>query len=119
MELPDEHELIWLFEQEPELLDSGQPWAYNHLTFSVERNGERLVCMIAPGYGDVQVHLTRGDRSILDLVFGFVRKLEVQKEQGAEVLVVDFGLDQVNQLRVQTKPHFHVSWGTALQGGSE
>ena len=119
MELPDEHELIWLFEREPELMDPGLPWAYNHLTFSVERDGERLVCMIAPAYGDVQVHLTRGDRSILDLVFGFVSKLAVRKERDAEALVVDFGIDRVNQLRVQTKPHFHISWGTALQGGSE
>lgn len=118
MELPDEHELIWLFEQEPELMDPGLPWFYNHLTFSVERDGDRLVCIIAPAEGDVVVCLTCDGRPTLELVCGFVAKLSVHKEGDAEALIVEVGIDRVNQLRVQTKPHFRIRWGTALRGGT-
>ena len=116
MELPDEHELIWLFEQEPEVQDPDSPLYYNTLGFEVVRDTERLVCTVSPSYGDVELHLTRDGEPAVDLSLGHVERLSVLKENGGEALVLDFGLGGVHQLRLWLKPRIRLSWGTALVG---
>ena len=116
MELPDEHELVWLFEQEPEVLDPDSPLFYNTLVFEVVRGTERLVCSISPSYGDVELHLTRDDQPTIDLALGHVKKLSVLKDNGGEALVLDFRLEGIHQLRLWLKPQIRLRWGTTRVG---
>jgi hypothetical protein len=36
---PEDHELLSIFESEPEVLDADVPWFYNTLTFRGDRDG--------------------------------------------------------------------------------
>ena len=107
---PEEHELIWLFECEPEVTDKGIPWAYNHLTFTTMREDCEVKCEIEPGYETVKLTWTRNNEEQVDLDFHWVKGLEVVKKNATEALVVYFRDDSpLKPVIIQLKPHVNVS----------
>ncbi len=68
LELPEEHELIGLFECEPKLLDpTDTPWCYNELLFDTTRGEDRLKVSIYPSFGEFKLDWARAGRQLLKL----------------------------------------------------
>jgi hypothetical protein len=113
IQLPEEHELLWLFETEPELFEPDEPWCFNILTFSVARGPDELRCIITPYYGDLQIHWKQTSHKILDLSLSYVERLQVQKENGRELMVAEFDPSiNFKPLELQLKPSVYLSWGS-------
>jgi hypothetical protein len=109
---PAEHDLIELFEVEPSVLDRNVPWAYNSLTFETIRGADRVVCEIAPGYGEVNVRWSRNDSDLVHLRVRRVAGLTIERMGVREVLVGTFEDKVFLPLRLQLRPAIHLSWGT-------
>jgi hypothetical protein len=115
MELPQPWELISFFESEPTLLDQGAGWgwAYNRLTFSVEREGDTLKVELEPNDYQLRLEWTRADGTTrLRLSLDGVKRLAVDEHGGREVLVASFADDPLlHDLRLRLSPHINVLWG--------
>jgi len=72
IELPDLHELTWLFEAEPVLLDPDVAIAYNTVTFTTARGDDRVVCVIRPASDEVDLTWSAGDREMVRLALAGV-----------------------------------------------
>src|SRR5262245_35825486 len=88
--LPEEHELLWLFEAEQELFDAAEGWAYNVLTFKTTRQNDELTCVIDAGYGMVQIHWKQSGKRVLDLVLDHVDKVRVLNDDREESMLLSF-----------------------------
>jgi hypothetical protein len=109
--LPEEHELLWLFEAEPELSDPSYGWVYNRLTFKTTRQDDELTCVIDAGYGIVEIDWNRSGKGVLDLVLDNVDKVRVHKDEREESMLVSFEPFMVcPRLRLQLKPFVYLSW---------
>jgi hypothetical protein len=109
---PAEYELISLFETEPTLLDSGVPWIYNQVTFETHTGEDHLHCEIEPSTRQLRVTWTRAGVEIVRLELALVAGLVVETEGVRETLVARFSESSLHDLRLQVRPHVHVSWGT-------
>ncbi|MBA3423637.1 MAG: hypothetical protein H0U04_03655 [Rubrobacter sp.] len=113
MELPAEHELIALFESEPELTDPQYPWAYNTVTFNLTREDDHLSAVIEPGLERVRLTWSRAEEELLDVVLEGIARLSTETRDGRETLLLTF-LDDLpfDELRVRVKPTIHFFWRT-------
>ena len=109
-EIPELHDLTWLFESEPVLADADVPLPYNTVTVTHERDGERLSVLMSPAYRDVQVHWKRGDRELLGLVLTHVRRVSIEAGEEGEALLVELDDPKFKALIVRTKPSISVHW---------
>ncbi|WP_216323067.1 hypothetical protein [Deinococcus aestuarii] len=111
-DFPENHELIWLFESEPEILNPQEPWLFNTITFKTQRNGLEVVCSILPSYGDLSLRLSLQETEIVAVDFFRIRRSSIRNEKGCEALVVEFGeASDFKTFELQLKPHVHLSWG--------
>ena len=109
---PEDHELISLFECEPEVLDDGNPWFYNRLTFETSRGPDLVRCEMEPASEEVRLLWSRDDIEIVNLRLYWVRRIQVEADRGVETFVCHFREDRVSSLRLQLKPSVHLTWGT-------
>lgn len=116
--LPQAHELIWLFEAEPTLLDPGVPWVYNQLTFETTRGADQITCVIAPAYGNASIFWTRDRTEIVALDLQGIGTLAVEREGAIETLTASFLAPELRALRLQLRPTVHLSWGNSADRGS-
>lgn len=116
MKLPESWELISFFEGEPALLDSDQPWLYNRLTFSLEREGEVIEVAIEPSSLLLVLEWKEPDGATrLRLDLNGVDRLAVEEDQARAVLTASFPeASPLYELRLQVRPHLSVSWGADL-----
>jgi hypothetical protein len=113
IELPPEHELISLFESEPELTDPDYPWLYNTLTFALERNQDQLSVVIEPGIERVRLTWSRAKEELLDIVVEGVARIAAETADDRETLLLTFLEDlPIGELRVRLKPTIHFFWRT-------
>jgi hypothetical protein len=112
MRIPEEWQLLSVFEVEPTVLDPGVPWAYNMLTFETTRGEDRVRCEIAPGYDEFRFVWTRDGDLILKLDLRRVSGLLVHTEKGSESLCLEFSDDTIGPLVLQLKPKLTVSFST-------
>ncbi len=89
---PEEHELLWLFESEPELLDTeeGFPFFYNTSTYHIFRFGFEILCSFQPSYGDMDLTILQNGIKIIDFHITKIAGIYVRKEYGKEFLEVNF-----------------------------
>jgi hypothetical protein len=116
---PDEHELLWLFESEPELLDPEEDisWYYNTLTFRTTRGSDTITCTILPSHTDLEIWWERDGEEIVHLPVSRVAELFVRKEQDREYLEARFPEDMgLHPLRLTLKPFIRISWGVLIEG---
>jgi hypothetical protein len=109
---PKDWELIGLFECEPDCLDANVPWCYNQLTFKTSRNENEIICVIAPGYEELQWEWRNNGQKIIELNLCSVAGLDVTMENGKESLIAHFRDKFLMPLVFQLKPHINISWGT-------
>jgi hypothetical protein len=111
---PEAYELISFFEVEPRIADAGVPWAYNQLDFVTERDGNRLQCVIEPGYESLVFRWSKKGAVILELDVKQVKGLAVEDHAGRETLVASFQeRHPLLPLRIQLRPTVSVFWGTS------
>jgi len=106
---PAKPELIGFFECEPEVLDPGTAWLYNHLTFITARGQDKVQCVIEPASMILRMWWWRGDPELVSLDANCVNGLEIETEDGREILIASFSEEhQLFPLRIQLKPSVHV-----------
>lgn len=109
--LPEEHELLWLFEDEPELAYPDEGWTYNILTFRTIRQDIELTCVFVADYGMVEINWKRNGKDVLNLVLDHVEKVRVFKDDREESMLLSFHTFMVcPRLRLQLKPFVYLSW---------
>lgn len=109
---PQHHELIWLFESEPRLLDADLPWFYNRLTFEVQKDEDLLSCVLEPAENALTLIWSSRGNEILRLETCRIERLQVKKHESQEWLEAGFGDENgLLPLVIQLKPHICVSWG--------
>jgi hypothetical protein len=105
---PEPHELIGLFEGEPEETDPGLEWKYNLLRFVRTRDRERMECSIHEADREVGFRwsVDGTDRVVLDLhdVVG----LSVYREKDREGLALTLGSDRFHPIRIDIAPSVRV-----------
>ena len=107
-----EYDLVSLFEEEPTLLDQGVPWVYNRVTFRTQRGDDRVLCEIEPASRILSFTWERSGIELVRLEVAGIASLVVEFEKGREALVATFEAERLSDLRLQFRPHVHVSWGT-------
>jgi hypothetical protein len=114
MKLPEPYELIELFESEPEVLDKDvDGWYHNTITFTVNRDGDEIVCTISPAYSDLRIKWLQKKRDIVNLEINNIESLSVIREEGREILCAQFDESlSIRDLYIRIKPDFHILWGT-------
>lgn len=112
---PAEHELLSLFESEPEVLDPGVPWAYNKLRFRTVRADDEIDREIEPGYEELRLRWSRAGKEVVRLDLRWVSGLAVEVADGSEALVAKFRDHHLRPLRLELRPAVHLAWGTSLE----
>ena len=109
---PAEHELVSLFEGQPELLDEGVPWAYNTLRFRAARGEDTLSCEIRPASEEFRIKWERSGAELVAVELYRVAGLVIEAEHGRETLVATFRDSRIGKLRLQVRPQVHLAWAT-------
>lgn len=74
MSIPDEFELLSLFECEPTLLDRDVPFFYNKATYEfINSVNERFIVSICPSYSDIKIQVYSANNNELLSVFDFIK----------------------------------------------
>ena len=109
---PKQHELISIFESEPELLDLDAPWTYNRLTFKTQRGSDHIAYVIEPASRIVQIDWSRDGNRVVSLDLNSVSSLEVVTETPIETITAHFREDgSLQPCVLQLKPTVRLSWG--------
>ncbi len=109
---PDEWQLLSLFENEPQLLDPGVPWAYNNLTFETTRGSDRILCVIEPGSERLDFTWWHNQSKQLTLELHWVSALKVVTGGGYDYMIATFRDKHLSELRLQLRPTIECKWGT-------
>lgn len=114
---PELHELIWLFESEPTILDDHPGWPIIPASFETERGPWRVRCVIAPYDYTVTVRCQIDDVEAIEVnLLENVDDVTIDRTHGSEALVVVCRADSMlRPVRVQLKPHVQITVETTLE----
>ncbi|MDA1675639.1 hypothetical protein [Bacillus cereus group sp. TH152-1LC] len=107
---PSEIDLLSLFETEPTLLDTSDPFYYNEATYRFSNGDEDFVVILSPSYGEVKIKVTKRDSnrllSLLDLKQ--VEKFEIttNKKDHSSILLTVINEDSQQMIEIDFKPYF-------------
>src|SRR5208283_956792 len=105
---PEKWELVSFFESEPEVLDPGQPWMYNKLTFKYQKEEHILHAVIRPSYGDFRFKYFLKNILIFDVDFHWVDECKRFCEGGKEFLLLRFSKTaKLSDTMIFTKPNIY------------
>ena len=110
---PEEYELFWLFESEPEILDKEDnlPLYYKSHTYRLTRNNFSVRCSFLFSVGDFDLAIIHEGKAIIDLHLTRMVALRVSKGDGKEFLEIEFHHETtMKTLYLYLKPHIHISW---------
>ncbi|MBN1485739.1 MAG: hypothetical protein JXA37_13580 [Chloroflexia bacterium] len=102
--VPENWELVGLFECEPQVALPSAPWSNNQLTFVSRRGDDHMVCEIEPG--TLTFRWWRGGLEHISLQLIAVQGLNIEMTSEEETLTVFFqdGGSFFHPLRIQLKP---------------
>lgn len=111
--LPDEYELLALFECEPVLRDTqtkNLPFYYNQATYRFSNEEEAFLVILEPAYGEVKIQVNQKstNRLISRLDLKRVDSLEIKADsKKSSSILLTLGSDETFQtLEIQFKPNF-------------
>jgi hypothetical protein len=81
-------DLAGFFGAEPQMLDPGEPWAYNDAVYAVRDGRVHLSLAVAPAYHDVRILLTLDESVLYELNASGVADLRLHNENGRESLEI-------------------------------
>ncbi|WP_157448778.1 hypothetical protein [Deinococcus peraridilitoris] len=112
---PENNELIWLFESEPEVFDPRNSWPYDTLTFRTRRDDIDVLCEMKPYRGKIVIRLYVGEHEVVCLELYRVTGVFVNSELKQESLVVWFEKSkELQDLELVLKPQIKIKWGSTL-----
>jgi hypothetical protein len=107
--LPNEHDLIALFESTPSLAAPGTPWEYNSLQFELTRGSDQVLCKIEPDSGEFNVLWHQHGELRAKLNLTELTDLSVHLSQNDEVLIASSTITQPKLLvKLRLKPFVSV-----------
>ena len=111
--LPDEYELLALFECEPVLRDSqtkNLPFYYNEATYRFSNEEESFLVRITPAYSEVKIQVNHRvtQRLISRLDLKKVDKLEIiaDTKKISSILLTMDNDENLQTLEIEFKPHY-------------
>jgi hypothetical protein len=104
MQLPDQGRLLEVL-GDPQLLDDDVPWAYNTLTWQVERGDDHLELKLEPGYQRIALLWSTLGKTLVSFDVGALSDLRIQHDPKSVALV--FKTRSI-QLRVQLAPGIQI-----------
>lgn len=121
--LPQPHELIALFEGDPEYpytdadkragteTDWEKSWPYTRLIFRLARNGRSVSFDVEPGYEQVRLKIVEQGSETVDLLLRRVVGMGIAITNGRELLRLDFGDSfRGGSLWLRLKPDISIGW---------
>jgi hypothetical protein len=104
MQLPDQGRLAEVL-GDPQLLDRDVPWAYNTLSWQVERGDDHLELTLEPGYQRIALLWSTLGKTLVSLDVGAVLDLRIRHDPKSVALVFE---TRSIQLRVQLAPAIQI-----------
>lgn len=117
MEMPDLADLIWLFEDDPFSEYEDMAWPVGLQSFRLRRGTREVLFSLDPTSGEA--YLTMYEAGEETMSIGRLRRLEsltVDKRDEYEGLVLLFASDDLDPLRLQTRPVIRLSWNVMPLG---
>ena len=108
---PEKHDLLAFFECEPIIKYDDSPWFYNHLTYTINRGEDRIVCEIEPGDEILKFQWFKNDDRIVCLDLNWVSGLKIETKKESEAMIATFRDKNLVPLRIQLRPNVSISWG--------
>jgi len=109
LELPEEYELIGLFECEPHLASRDTPWAYNSITFKTFRGNDYLFCKIEPDVGELVFIWTVEGIQRAHIKINSLKSISVHLDKNDEFLIASSGEYSPKQLlKIRIKPYIAI-----------
>ena len=108
MELyPEELDLVWLFEAEPELSAPDLPWHYNVVRFETTRGRDWIEFVMEPGNRIVKLRWSQDGVERVRVFLDDVSEVKVRKERQGESLVV---VTPATDVELWMKPDVRMVW---------
>ena len=113
---PELHELIWLFESEPELLDEDLGWPISRATFRTSRGEGEVRCSIEVYDRTVELDcFLAGDPTMHLKIRQEVDSIAVDRSHDAETLLIrPQAGSQLGDVRLRLKPQVRLFAETVL-----
>jgi hypothetical protein len=105
MEMPELADLIWLFEDEPTSMDEDLTWPVGLQSFRLRRGSREVLFSLDPTSGEAYLTMFEAGEEVMTI--GRIRKLEsltIEKRDEYEGLILHFNCDELDPLRLQTRP---------------
>ncbi|MDU0203985.1 hypothetical protein ACYEXS_35290 [Paenibacillus sp. MAH-36] len=110
---PDKHELIGLFECEPQFLDEIDiPEYYNQWRFILKRRTDVLEIEIEPSNCFIHIRWHQENNVLVELTLEKVYGIEIKKQGASEFAQLLFRDKNLKILTLRTKPYISICWGT-------
>lgn len=86
MDIPDEYELISIFESNPDFLDDkNTPFYYNTLTYKfTNQNNEKFIITISPAYNEFEISVYKNNDLKSNLLLHDVKSLVILSDNKVE-----------------------------------
>ena len=107
---PEDWELLSLFDGEPTVLDSGVPWFYNRITFTVDRPLGRVECSIGPADHALTFRCSTEEQTVIALQLDDVSGLSTWRQGKLEGFTATLEDPRRGELRIQISPDVSVAW---------
>jgi hypothetical protein len=110
MQIPDEIELLSLFECEPTLLDIPKhiPFYYNEATYKFDNKTEKFIVKLSPASHQIEITVydLQSDVIITRLDLNNVEKIEILSDKKIQSTIIRLTLKWDHVLLIDFKPRF-------------
>ncbi|WP_284640776.1 hypothetical protein [Paenibacillus silviterrae] len=111
---PEEHELIDIFECEPQLSleELDIPDYYKQWRFVLRRQTDVLEFEVEPSISYVYLRWHQENKVLMELSLEEVHGMEIKKQENSEFVLLSFREECLKALTIRTKPYIAIVWGT-------
>lgn len=115
MNIPEEYELLSIFESEPQYLEDPEniPFYYNRLKWEIENEmAEKVRFILLPAEDTVNITVCRKGKQIANLSFSSVRELKILSDSKTEsriMVTIDNAV-----VKFDLKPEFSITYQEEL-----
>lgn len=111
---PGDDELVEFFGVNPVVQDPLVPWDFNTLTFTVDRDGDRLTCTIVPALIVIDMRWTRAGADIVHVAVAEISEVTIAAAAGRRSLRAS-AAPGVLALQLWLDPHIRLYAGNGFR----
>ena len=108
--MPELADLIWLFEDEPTSEDEHLTWPVGLQSFRLRRGSREVLFSLDPMSGAAYLTMFEAGEETMSIGRLHLESLSVEKRDEYEGLVLSFNSEELDPLRLQTRPVIRLSW---------